>query len=117
MSQAMGHEPDLAQLRKGLVQYCLLALLEKDERYGYDLARRLTRPPGIVASEGTIYPLLSRLLKAGLVSARWEHTENERPRRYYKATAAGHELLDAFRAQWKPFLAAVQELVKEEGGL
>jgi DNA-binding PadR family transcriptional regulator len=53
-------------------------------------------------------------LKAGLVTAEWKRTGDERPRRYYRATRAGRELLTAFRTQWRPFVAAVEGILEED---
>ena len=66
----MGAEAAVTQLRRGAVEHCVLALLEDDERYGYDLVQQLTAA-GLVASEGTVYPLLSRLRKDELVATVW----------------------------------------------
>ena len=64
----------LAQMRKGTLQYCVLALLADEERYGFDLVRALAETDGMVTSEGTIYPLLSRLRRDGLVETTWRES-------------------------------------------
>ena len=61
----------LAQMRRGTLQYCVLSLLVDEERYGFDLVRGLAEMNGMVTSEGTIYPLLSRLRRDGLVESTW----------------------------------------------
>ena len=76
-------------MRKGTLQYCVLALLADEERYGFDLVRSLAETDGMVTSEGTIYPLLSRLRRDGLVETTWRESTSGPPRRYYKLTAAG----------------------------
>src|SRR6476660_8731628 len=90
----------LAQMRKGTLQYCVLALLADEERYGFDLVRSLAETDGMVTSEGTIYPLLSRLRRDGLVETSWRESTAGPPRRYYRLTAAGRASLDAFRGEW-----------------
>src|SRR5919204_2276118 len=80
----------LAQMRRGTLQYCVLALLAEEERYGFDLVRGLAEVDGMVTSEGTIYPLLSRLRRDGLVESTWRESSTGPPRRYYRLTAAGH---------------------------
>ena len=75
----------LAQMRKGTLQYCVLALLADEERYGFDLVRSLAETDGMVTSEGTIYPLLSRLRRDGLVETTWRESTSGPPRRYYQA--------------------------------
>src|SRR6266571_1317724 len=86
----------LAQMRKGTLQYCVLALLADEERYGFDLVRALAETDGMVTSEGTIYPLLSRLRRDGLVETTWRESPSGPPRRYYHATKAGRAALDGF---------------------
>ncbi|NEE03564.1 PadR family transcriptional regulator [Phytoactinopolyspora halotolerans] len=93
-------------LRRGALEYCILALLRGRERYGLDIARDLTQGT-LLASEGTLYPLLSRLRKGGLVATSWQESESGPPRRYYSLTADGHRALQIFEATWKPFRSAV----------
>ena len=92
----MGAEAAVTQLRRGAVEHCVLALLEDDERYGYDLVQQLTAA-GLVASEGTVYPLLSRLRKDELVATVWRDSPTGPPRRYYALTRLGQRALDDFR--------------------
>lgn len=101
----------LAQMRRGTLQYCVLALLRDEERYGFDLVRALD---GMVTSEGTIYPLLSRLRRDGLVSTTWEESPTGPPRRYYRLTAKGRQALAEFVQEWQRFRDAVDRFV--EGG-
>ena len=102
----------LAQMRKGTLQYCVLALLADEERYGFDLVRALAERDGMVTSEGTIYPLLTRLRKEGLVETSWQESPSGPPRRYYSLTAAGHAALETFTAEWKRFRDAVDHFVE-----
>ena len=87
----------LAQMRRGTLQYCVLSLLADEERYGFDLVRGLSEVDGMVTSEGTIYPLLSRLRRDGLVESTWQESPSGPPRRYYRLTAAGRGALEGFR--------------------
>ena len=100
----------LAQMRKGTLQYCVLALLADDERYGFDLVRSLAETDGMVTSEGTIYPLLSRLRRDGLVETTWRESTSGPPRRYYKLTAAGRKSLARQRSVWKTFVKALDRV-------
>ena len=102
----------LAQMRRGTLQYCVLALLAKEERYGFDLVRALAEMDGMVTSEGTIYPLLSRLRRDGLVESTWQESPAGPPRRYYKLTEAGRAALAGFRLEWRRFRDAVDHLVE-----
>jgi PadR family transcriptional regulator PadR len=103
----------MAQMRRGTLQYCVLALLARAERYGFDLVRELGEVDGMVTSEGTIYPLLSRLRRDGLVESSWRESPSGPPRRYYRLTASGAASLRAFRTEWGRFREAVDELVAE----
>ena len=102
----------LAQMRRGTLQYCVLALLAEDERYGFDLVRGLAETDGMVTSEGTIYPLLSRLRRDGLVESSWQESPAGPPRRYYRLTDAGRAALEAFRLEWRRFRDAVDHFVE-----
>lgn len=103
-----------AQLRKGVLEYCVLALLAMQERYGFELVRTLGAVDGLVTSEGTIYPLLSRLRKEGHVTTTWRESEEGPPRKYYALTQRGQAVLDGFRVEWRRFRAAVDSLVEED---
>lgn len=104
----------LAQIRRGIAEYCLLALLAREERYGFDLARTLG-DAGLVAGEGTVYPLLSRLAAAGRVRTTWRESTAGPPRKYYALTPAGVRALGQFRAEWAQFRDAVDALLHEGG--
>lgn len=106
----------LAQMRKGTLQYCVLALLAEDEHYGFDLVRSLAETDGMVTSEGTIYPLLSRLRRDGLVETTWRESTSGPPRRYYRLTKAGRAALDAFKDEWSRFRDAVDHFVERKAG-
>jgi PadR family transcriptional regulator PadR len=101
----------LAQLRRGVIEYCVLALLQDDERYGFDLVRALGDADGIVTSQGTLYPMLARLRRDGLVETTWRESAAGPPRRYYRLTAAGRAALATFMAEWTRFRSAVDQLL------
>ena len=101
----------LAQMRRGTLQYCVLSLLAEEERYGFDLVRGLAEMDGMVTSEGTIYPLLSRLRRDGLVESTWQESPSGPPRRYYRLTQAGRAALEAFKLEWRGFRDAVDHFV------
>jgi PadR family transcriptional regulator PadR len=103
--------PTSTQLRRGVVGPCILALLSTGPRYGLQIVKELDSAGQLLASQGTVYPLLNRLHDAGLVTSRWEMSESERPRRYYQLTAAGHRELLAFRDDWMQFSGAVDSLL------
>jgi PadR family transcriptional regulator, regulatory protein PadR len=106
--------PQLAQMRKGALEYCVLALLRDGERYGFELVRELSAAE-LVTSEGTIYPLLARLRADGSVETSWRESSQGPPRRYYTLTAEGKASLDNFTTEWRRFCGAVEGIL-ESGG-
>ncbi len=107
----------LAQLRRGVVEHCVLALLRDGERYGFDLARSLAESDGLLAGEGTIYPLLTRLRRAQLVESTWRESTQGPPRRYYRLTPAGERALLGFRQEWQRFRDGVDRVLDDGGAL
>jgi PadR family transcriptional regulator, regulatory protein PadR len=101
----------LSQLRRGALEFCVLALLRNGERYGFELVRTLSDVDGMVTSEGTIYPLLTRLRKEELVTTFWRESESGPPRRYYRLTDAGDRALTDFTTEWARFRDAVDSLL------
>jgi PadR family transcriptional regulator PadR len=83
------------QVRKGLLEVCILNALVEQERYGYDLVKSLVQIPGLGITEGTLYPLLSRLRVQGLISARLEESSEGPARKYYALTKEGRKLMAA----------------------
>lgn len=105
---------DITQLRRGVLEACVLALLAKEDRYGFDIARTLSSVGPIAMSEGTIYPLLSRLRKNGSVTTTWQESDAGPPRKYYAITAQGRRALANFADEWAGFRDAV-DLVLQGG--
>jgi PadR family transcriptional regulator PadR len=105
----------LTQLRRGTLEYCVLAMLRDEERYAFELVRALADVDGLVTSEGTIYPLLGRLRRERLVSTSWQESESGPPRRYYRLTEAGHAALASFTTEWARFRDAVDALLQTGG--
>lgn len=98
-------------LRKGVLEYCVLAMIGDGELYGLDIAHGLQQR-GILTSEGTLYPLLARLRRNGLVETSWQESAQGAPRRYYTLTQDGQEALNNFATVWASFSAAVTETLK-----
>ncbi len=84
----------LPQLRRGALEFCVLALLRSTPRYGFDIVRELSEADGLLTSEGTIYPLLSRLRVAGLITSRLEESSAGPARKYYSLTREGRKVMD-----------------------
>lgn len=104
----------ISQLRRGVLQFCVLAQLRDREKYAYELVRELCDTHGLVTSEGTIYPLLSRLRKDAWVSSFLRESEVGPARRYYALTSAGREALETFTSDWAQFRTAVDKLLDNE---
>ena len=83
------------QVRKGVLELCILNALAEKERYGYELVKTLVAIPGLGVTEGTLYPLLSRLRVQGLVNARLEESSEGPARKYYALTRAGRGIMKA----------------------
>lgn len=81
------------QVRKGMLELCILDALAERERYGYELVKLLTEIPGLVVSEGTLYPILSRLRQQQLVTTRLEESPEGPARKYYALTAEGRKVM------------------------
>ncbi len=107
----------ITQMRKGAVEYCVLALLAGGERYGYELVQKLSSVPGMLVSEGTVYPILSRLKRDELVATVWRESSAGPPRKYYRLTPAGEVALEDFRSQWAVFTRAVNTFLTSGGEL
>jgi PadR family transcriptional regulator, regulatory protein PadR len=90
----------ITQLRKGVVEFCVLKTLEDDPLYGYDIVRQLRALEVLVISEGTIYPILSRLRNDGLLKTYLEESPEGPARKYYTLTARGKEMLREMRLVW-----------------
>lgn len=103
----------LTQLRKGVLEYCVLACLQSGRAYGLELATRLSRHQVLFASEGTLYPLLSRLRRLGWVETTWQESTSGPPRRYYELTADGRYALEQFTRAWEPFRQDVDTVLAE----
>ncbi len=103
----------LTELRRGVLEHCVLAVLREGESYAFDIVRVLSGAGELVTSEGTIYPLLARLRRDLLVTTSWRESDAGPPRRYYRITDAGRRALDAFSGDWTRFRNAVDALLGE----
>ena len=104
----------LTQLRKGVLEYCVLALLQHGPSYGVDLAKRLGQHTALFASEETLYPLLSRLRRLGWVKSSWHESTSGPPRRYYQLTDDGRKALATFATAWELFSQDVCDVLDKE---
>ncbi|MCC7407540.1 MAG: PadR family transcriptional regulator [Phycisphaeraceae bacterium] len=98
------------QLRKGLVELCVMAALRDGEAYGYELVQRLSQTDGMAVTESTVYPILARMAEANLVHVRKAESPNGPPRRYYRLTPLGQQRLREMLEQWHDIRTAVDGL-------
>ena len=97
------------QLKKGVLELCVLALLSGSDAYGYEIASRLAK--GIGMGEGTIYPLMRRMQADGLVGTYLVESPSGPPRKYYRLTPSGAASLAAQKMEWMQFSTAVNEIL------
>jgi PadR family transcriptional regulator, regulatory protein PadR len=101
------------QVRKGLLELCILNSLAEEERYGYDLVKSLVGVHGLGVTEGTIYPLLSRLRVAGLISSRLEESSSGPARKYYSLTREGRKAMETMNDYMAELNRSVTRLRKK----
>ncbi len=101
------------QARKGIIELCILNAISSRKRYGYDLVKTLLDIPGLGVSEGTIYPLLSRLRIQGFVRTHLEESSEGPARKFYSLTAAGRKQMAAMNTYYTSLTKAVNSLKRE----
>jgi PadR family transcriptional regulator, regulatory protein PadR len=105
-----------SQILKGILEGCLLSIIAKGETYGYEMMEKLNGYGFTMVSEGSIYPLLLRMKKEGLVTTKQKELPSGGPKRkYYSLTAKGIEELEEFRKRWSDIEKSVNNLLGEEG--
>ena len=97
------------QMRRGVLEMCILSLLAAEEAYPSDLIQQLKEAELIVV-EGTLYPLLNRLKKAGLLEYSWRESQSGPPRKYYRTTEEGKLMLEGLKATWGQLVQAVAHI-------
>ncbi len=100
-----------AQMRKGILEYCILSILDKQEAYPSEILEALKEAKLIVV-EGTLYPLLTRLKNSELLTYRWEESPSGPPRKYYSLTKMGKTFLEELDGTWLELNSAVSKITK-----
>lgn len=100
-----------AQMRKGVLEFCILSILENGDAYTSEILTQLKDAKMLVV-EGTIYPLLTRLKNAGLLTYRWEESTSGPPRKYYGLTETGKIFLSGLNSTWSDLVKAVNVITK-----
>ena len=101
-----------AQIRKGWLDVAILATLWQGRLYGLEIIRELEMRSDLVVAEGTVYPVLTRLRKEGLIEGQWEESGSGHPRRYYKLTSAGKSRAQALARHSHEFLSNMEALIQ-----
>ena len=105
----MNTENAKAQMRKGILEYCILLVLSHNDMYATDLINHL-RKVQLIVVEGTLYPLLMRQKNAGLLTYRWEESTQGPPRKYYTITDEGRAILQDLDNSWNELITSVNSL-------
>lgn len=100
-----------AQMRKGVLEFCILSILSKGDAYTSEILSQL-KDAKLLVVEGTVYPLLTRLKNAGLLNYRWEESTSGPPRKYYGLTETGKIFLSGLNTTWNELVAAVHIVTK-----
>lgn len=105
----MDAENTKVQMRKGILEYCILSVIKNNEAYASDIIDKLKEAKLIVV-EGTIYPLLTRLKNSGILQYKWEESQSGPPRKYYSLTSVGENFLSELDDTWKELKEAVEHI-------
>ena len=108
----MNIENTKQQMRKGVLEFCILSILSKGDAYPTEIIEQLKQAKLIVV-EGTLYPLLTRLKNEGLLSYRWEESTAGPPRKYYKLTEVGEQFLKELDKTWEELVTSVNNATKK----
>ena len=106
----MNVENTQVQMRKGILEFCILHIISRGEVYASNMLEELTAAK-IMVVEGTLYPLLTRLRKAGLVDYKWVESNSGPPRKYYTITEEGSVFLGALNQTWDELVSSTQQII------
>ena len=109
----MNLENTQVQMRKGILEFCILHIISRGEVYASDMLEELTSAK-IMVVEGTIYPLLTRLRKAGLVEYKWVESTSGPPRKYFTITEDGTTFLKSLSLTWKELMESTNQIISEK---
>ena len=102
-----------SQMRKGILEYCILSVIDRKEAYTSDILENLKKADLLVV-EGTLYPLLSRLKNNGILTYRWEESTAGPPRKYFCLTDEGKQLLGQLQTEWKAINKSINQLEQSQ---
>lgn len=110
-SSAMEAKNTISQMRRGILEFCIVSLLADQEIYTAELISRL-KAANLLVTDGTLYPMLNRLQKAELLRYRWEESESGPPRKYYSLTETGVSYLQQLETAWQDITGSVQSILR-----
>jgi PadR family transcriptional regulator, regulatory protein PadR len=110
----MNVENTQVQMRKGILEFCILHIISRGEVYASDMLEELTAAK-IMVVEGTLYPLLTRLKNAGLVEYKWVESSSGPPRKYYTLTQAGTDFLESLQNTWTELVTSTSQIILRNG--
>ena len=110
----MATTSQVATVRKGVVELAILGLLANGPRYGQQLVEELSQQAALALTPGTVYPLVSRLLKDRVIASTWEESPVGPPRKYYRLTPAGTRRLGEMTEAWRAVRLAIDNILKEK---
>jgi PadR family transcriptional regulator, regulatory protein PadR len=105
----MNAENVKAQMRKGILEYGILCIIQQRESYPSDILDALKKA-GLIVVEGTLYPLLTRLKNEGILTYRWEESQSGPPRKYYSLTPLGEQFLNELHLTWQTLQTAINQI-------
>lgn len=111
ISKAMNIENTQSQMRKGILEFCILSIIKRGEAYPSDIAEEM-KEAGLHILEGTLYPLLTRLKNSEMVTYRWEESSGGPPRKYFSLTEKGHNFYQELQQTWDELSGAVNTLTQ-----
>jgi len=109
---SVNSENPKAQMRKGVLELCILSILSQGDAYPTEIIEKL-KETKLVVVEGTLYPLLTRLKNTGLLTYRWEESTSGPPRKYYKLTEIGEQYLKEVKASWFELVEIVNKTISK----
>jgi len=112
----MNIENTQVQMRKGILEFCILHIISRGEVYASNMLEELTSAR-IMVVEGTLYPLLTRLRKAGLVDYKWVESTSGPPRKYYTITETGQDFLQSLNQTWEELVASTGKIIENGNGV
>ncbi|MCM3748833.1 PadR family transcriptional regulator [Paenibacillus pasadenensis] len=101
-----------SQVRRGILEYCVLSLIGSKPTYGYELVTTLNRWEALAVTEGTLYPILRRLVNEKLLESFWQESDSGPPRKYYRLTSQGQQLAEKMAQDWSMIVQAVHQIEK-----